>query len=245
MDGALQIRDLKFEATGRMILDGLTLDVSPGEVHALLGANGTGKSTLSHLVMGTEGHAPQGGSITLGGTDITKLAIHERAALGITLAWQEPVRFEGITVGQYLSLGRLGPRAASAMDPSECLSLAGLDPALYLDRMVDGCLSGGERKRIELASVLSLGPRVAVLDEPDSGIDMLSLERIESVISALKDSGAAVLLITHRVEVALMADTASLLCFGRIVCTGTPANVAEFYREKRCISCVNPVCVHV
>ncbi len=243
MDGALQIRGLKFEATGRIILDGLDLDVRPGEVHALLGANGTGKSTLSALVIGT--HAPTAGSITLGGTDITALAIHERAALGITLAWQEPVRFEGITVGQYLSLGKLGPRADSALDPSDCLSLAGLDPALYLDRMVDGCLSGGERKRIELASVLALGPSVAVLDEPDSGIDMLSLERVEGVIRAFKRSGAAVLLITHRVEVALMADAASLLCFGRIVCTGSPANVAEFYREKRCVSCTEPVCVHV
>ena len=89
--------------------------------------------------------------------------------LGITMAWQEPVRFEGIAVRDYLSL------KTGEADPSACLDLVGLAPALYLNRMVDKSLSGGERKRIELAGLLSLSPELAILDEPDSGIDMLSI----------------------------------------------------------------------
>lgn len=245
MENTLEIRGLSFETGARRILQDLSLSVAAGEVHALLGANGTGKSTLSYLIMGTQGYKPCSGDILLDGRDITPLELHERAALGVTLAWQEPVRFEGIRVADYLSLGRMTPRASVTLDPSRCLALAGLDPGQYMNRMVDRCLSGGERKRIELASVLALSPRLAVLDEPDSGIDMLSMDRVRRVIEAFKESGSAVLLITHRIEVALMADTASLLCLGRIVCSGTPAGVAEFYKTNQCTSCTRAECAHV
>jgi len=221
------------------ILAGLTLAIEPGEVHALLGTNGTGKSTLAGLIMGFEGHRPSAGKILFEDRIINELAIHERARLGITMAWQEPVRFEGISVTDYLSLGTATP------NPGACLELVGLTPSLYLSRLVDKSLSGGERKRIELASVLALRPRLAVLDEPDSGIDMLSIHDVINVISEFKKNGAAVLLITHREEIAKIADRASQICNGRIICSGTPGKVAEHYKARHCLSCNGVECHYV
>jgi len=221
------------------ILDGLSLIIEQGEVHALLGTNGTGKSTLAYLVMGCEGYMPSSGGILFGGRSLTGLKVHERARLGITMAWQEPVRFEGIAVGDYLSIGGRGE------GPDRCLELVGLNPGLYRDRMVDRSLSGGERKRIELASLLALTPRLAILDEPDSGIDMLSTNDIINVIAAFKAGGTAVLLITHREEIAAISDRASQLCNGRIVCSGTPAGVAEHYKARHCLTCNGRECHYV
>ncbi|MEJ2685191.1 MAG: ABC transporter ATP-binding protein [Candidatus Sulfobium sp.] len=235
----LEIRDLTFEAGDKKILDGFNMTIEPSEVHALLGTNGTGKSTLAYLVMGCGGYRPASGEIVFDGKVIDDLKIHERARLGITMAWQEPVRFEGISVKDYLALGNEGA------DPSSYLRMVGLHPDLYLRRMVDKALSGGERKRIELASVLGLKPRLAVLDEPDSGIDMLSTQDIVNVIKAFREKGASVLLITHREEIVVIADRASQICNGRIVCTGHPEEVAEYYKSRRCIVCDGEMCVYV
>jgi len=111
--------------------------------------------------------------------------------------------------------------------------------------MVDKCLSGGERKRIELASVLALHPKLAILDEPDSGIDMLSTQDIVNVISEFKKNGSSVLLITHREEIVLIADRASQICNGRIVCSGNPEKVAEYYKSRKCFVCDGEVCAYV
>jgi Fe-S cluster assembly ATP-binding protein len=232
----LDVNNVSYQADGRRIIDGLSLAIHTGEVHALIGANGTGKSTLAGLIMGCGGCRPSAGEIAFADSPINALAIHERAALGITMAWQEPVRFEGLSVREYLSLKN------REMDPALCLASVGLEPLLYLDRLVDKALSGGERKRIELASILALRPRLALLDEPDSGIDMLSTGDIIGVIEAMRKGGAAVLLITHREEIARMGDRASLLCNGRIICTGTPVAVADRYRERRCAICDGKEC---
>lgn len=237
--GLLEIRDLTFEAGGKKILDGFYMTVERSEVHALLGTNGTGKSTLAYVVMGCGGYRPAAGEIVFDGKVINDLKIHERAQLGITMAWQEPVRFEGITVKDYLTLKNGGT------DPSSCLRMVGLPPDLYLRRMVDKALSGGERKRIELASVLELNPRLAVLDEPDSGIDMLSTQDIVNVIKAFREKGASVLLITHREEIVVIADRASQICNGRIVCCGHPEEVAQYYKSRRCLVCDGEMCVYV
>jgi Fe-S cluster assembly ATP-binding protein len=221
------------------ILDGLSLDIEPSEVHALLGTNGTGKSTLAFVVMGCDGYAPDAGELLFDGTPLAGRKVHERARLGITMAWQEPVRFEGVTVRDYLSI-----RQGDA-DVDRSLGLAGLNPALYRDRMVDRSLSGGERKRIELASLLALRPRLAILDEPDSGIDMLSTQDIINVIAAFTQGGSAVLLITHREEIAAIAGRASQLCNGRIVCSGTPTKVAEHYKARHCLTCDGRECHYV
>jgi Fe-S cluster assembly ATP-binding protein len=238
----LEVRDLVYEANAQRrsrILDGLSLSVEADEVHALIGTNGTGKSTLASVIMGCEGYAPSSGDVLFGGRPLAGLRVHERAALGITMAWQEPARFEGISVKQYLSLR--GDRG----EPARYLQLVGLSAQRYGDRMVDRSLSGGERKRIELASLLALKPKLAVLDEPDSGIDMLSMQDIINVIGAFKQGGSAVLLITHREEVAMIADRASQLCGGRIICSGNPARVAEHYKARHCDICTGRECHYV
>lgn len=232
----LELHDICFAVSGREILSGLQLAVKAGEVHALLGTNGTGKSTLACLIMGCSGYRPASGEIIFAGTVLNDLKIHERARLGICMAWQEPARFEGLRVRDYLTLG------TAAEEPESALTLVGLEPPRYLDRMVDRSLSGGERKRIELASVLALRPKLAILDEPDSGIDMLSTDDILRVLKRLKDGGSAVLLITHRDEIAAAADEASQICGGRIICSGSPAAVAAVFKSRKCTFCDGEVC---
>jgi Fe-S cluster assembly ATP-binding protein len=235
-EGLLRVAGLRLELGGRTILDGLDLALGPGEIHALLGANGSGKSSLAFAVMGCEGYRPQAGAIEFGGRPVGDLPLHERARLGITLAWQEPARFEGITVGDYL---RIGARGA---DVEESLRRVGLDPRDYAGRAADRTLSGGERKRIELAAVLAMRPRLAILDEPTAGIDLLSLDALISVIEALKAAGSGVLLITHQAEVAAHADRASQLCAGRIVFRGDTASVLAHYRGRSCRRCDGETC---
>lgn len=235
----LLLKDIAFHAGGKRVLSGLNLAMERREVHALLGANGTGKTTLACLIMGCGGYRPLSGEIVFEGGSINSLGIHERAMLGITMAWQEPARFEGLSVRKYLTLKNRGS------DPAPYLEMVGLLPEAYLDRMTDKTLSGGERKRVELASILALNPKLAILDEPDSGIDMLSTGGIINVVNAFRDKGASVLLITHREEVALMADRASQLCGGRVVFSGEPGAVAEYFKARKCLKCDGEVCANV
>ncbi len=227
----LEIKDLTYRVKNKEIFSGFSLSVKPSEVHAILGINGSGKSTLAYIIMGCEGYLPTSGEILFKGNSINGLKLHERALLGITLAWQEPVRFEGISVRDYLTL------KDRKVDPSQYLEMVGLAPEIYLQRMMDRTLSGGERKRIELASIIALKPVLAILDEPDSGIDMLSLQDVINVINVLKKNGAAVLLITHREEITRIADSASQICGGKIISSGAPEEVSEFYKSKKCIIC--------
>jgi Fe-S cluster assembly ATP-binding protein len=220
---------------GKPILHDLNLHVLPGEIHAILGMNGTGKSTLASLIMGLSGFSPTSGNVVFQGEDITALSISGRAKRGITLAWQEPARFEGLTVKEYLELGNRGTPGCGP-PPVECLLMVGLPPDRYLQRTVDATLSGGERKRVELASVLSMNPRLSILDEPDSGIDALSLNHILDAVRTLAKNGASVLLITHQNEIAASADRASSLCGGSILRTGDPVAIGLFFRNH-CREC--------
>jgi Fe-S cluster assembly ATP-binding protein len=234
----LEVRNLVFKAGERVVIDHLSLTIEPAKVHALLGTNGTGKSTLAAMVMGCDGYRPTEGEIVFDGRVINDLKIHERARLGISMTWQEPVRFEGLGVAEYLTLNEPGG------DVAGYLRMVGLEPSLYINRKVDKSLSGGERKRIELASVLALRSRLAILDEPDSGIDMLSIGEIVNVINLFKENGSAVLLITHREEMVLMADRAMQICGGRIICSGKPVQVAANYKQRKCMVCDGRVCGH-
>jgi len=235
----IEIEGLTFHAGDKKILDDFSMTIESSEVHALLGTNGTGKSTLAYLVMGCEGYRPTSGEIVFEGKVINDLKIHERAKLGITMSWQEPVRFEGISVRDYLTLNN------KDLDPTHYIEMVGLHSELYLHRMVDKSLSGGERKRIELASILALHPKLAILDEPDSGIDMLSTQDIVNVINAFKEHGSSVLLITHREEIVIIADKASQICNGKVICSGNPAKVAEYYKSRKCLICNREVCAYV
>jgi Fe-S cluster assembly ATP-binding protein len=231
----LQLQNLGLILNGKQILKGLNLETRPGEIHSILGANGTGKSTLASVILGLSGYREIDGRILFHDKDVTELPVSERARLGITMAWQEPARFEGLSVAEYLSLGQRYAGDSSA-SPRECLIKVGLVPENFLARSVDTTLSGGERKRIELASVLAMKPKLAILDEPDSGIDALSIDYVVEVIKTFSRNGTTVLLITHHEEVAEIADRASSLCGGTIMKTGDPVAVARFFRNH-CQEC--------
>jgi Fe-S cluster assembly ATP-binding protein len=231
----LRLTDVELVVGERKILHDVNLHIKEGEVRSILGMNGTGKSSLASLIMGLSGYHPTAGTIQFFGEDITELPISERAKRGITLAWQEPARFEGLTVAEYLQIARRSARNGN-LDARECLKKVGLQPESYLGRAVDSTLSGGERRRVELASVLAMKPKLAILDEPDSGIDPLSIENVVDVIRTFSRTGTAVLLITHHEDVAEVADRASSLCGGTILKTGEPTAIARFYRNH-CQEC--------
>lgn len=157
--------------------------------------------------------------------------------MGITLAWQEPARFEGLTVKDYISVG-MKEKNPALIEESLCHVL--LEPKDYLERKADKTLSGGERKRIELAAVFAMKPKLAILDEPDSGIDILALDNIVKIINELKKQGTTVLLITHREEVSEIADKTSLMCTGFIVKEGRSKEVSKYFKEK-CAPCLTKV----
>ncbi len=222
----LQVTDLHVKRDEREILRGVDLAVEPGAVHAVLGLNGSGKSTLAYTLMGSAGYAPASGRILFDGEDIGGLSISERARRGLTLAWQEPARFEGLTVARYLGLSM---RQVDKQRIREALRAVALDPEAYLERHVDEALSGGERKRVELAAVYAMQPKLAILDEPDSGIDIMSLDDIARLIHRMASEGTTILVISHRDEVVRIASSASLICEGRMQTTGDPRHVCDRY----------------
>jgi len=228
----LQIENLSLRREGRDILRGVNLTVQAGQIHVLLGLNGSGKSSLAYVVMGCESYTPDSGQILFDGRDLAGLSITERARMGITLAWQEPARFEGLPVGKYIGVGVREDQTNERERVMAALEAVALPPKVYGFRAADQTLSGGERKRVELAAVYAMRPRLAILDEPDSGIDVLSLGDIERLIRRLADEGSAVLLITHRDELVTMADVASLMCFGSILFTGDPAEARRYYAGR-------------
>lgn len=229
MNTLLELKNIHYSVEEKEILKGINLKTKSGEIVSIIGVNGTGKTTLAAVIMGLNGYKPDKGSIIFNGRDITNLSTTERAKLGITLAWQIPASFEGITVREYLSISK-------DADPERYIKIVGLNPNFYLDRTVDENLSGGERKRIELASVLSMKPKLVILDEPDSGIDMASINAIKRVIRNLRKEGSSIILITHSEPMAKIGDKLALLCDEKIIKEGSPKEVTEFFR-KYCEEC--------
>jgi len=206
--GVLELRNVSLTLGGKPILNDLTVDFWEGHIHALIGPNGAGKSTLASTIMGLPGYTHHEGDILLDGESIKALTVDERARRGITLAWQEPARFEGLKVDRFIAAGAKDKSAAAVR---EALTRVGLDPDRYAKRAVDRTLSGGERKRIELASILAMRPRIVLMDEPDSGIDVEALNRIFDALSGFKERGATVIMITHSQEVLRHAEHAFLM----------------------------------
>ena len=237
MNKMLTIKNLVLERDGRKILHGVDLEVNAGEIHAIIGPNGSGNSTLAYVLMGCSGYEPTNGKLTFNKTDITNASVTTRAKSGITLSWQEPARFEGISVRDYLSLGKKNDVTSpeNIKDMRAALELVNLNPGRYLDRAIDQKLSGGERKRIDLASIITLKPKLAILDEPDSGIDFVSLDDLLDVLIKLKEN-TTIILITHREEVLEISDRATLLCNGYVVKGGSPPVVKKYFRDV-CMAC--------
>ncbi|ACL70560.1 ATP-binding cassette domain-containing protein [Halothermothrix orenii] len=216
----------------KQVLRGLNLSFEKGKAYGIIGQNGAGKSSIAYLLMGLERYKPDKGKIIFGGEDITPLSVYERAKRGITLAWQEPARFEGLSIKDFLTLGN----RYSHEEAGEYLKLVGLDPERYLNREIDDSLSGGERKRVEMASVLMVKPEVVILDEPDSGIDIGSYEKVVQVVDHLKKNGSIVVVITHNNIMLKSMDYAYLICNGVAYREGAPGDIQEFYEDK-CDSC--------
>ncbi len=226
----LEVKCLKLTLNGKPIINGLNLEVKEAKIHGLLGMNGAGKTSLANLIMGIS--YPDEGSIIFEERDVTRCTISERARMGLTLAWQEPARFEGLSIREYLRLNK----KLSLSEVENYLWTVGLPPGEYLDRAVDANLSGGERKRVELASVLAMKPKVAILDEPDSGIDVVSLPHIMNGITEMSKQGSAVLLITHSEEAVEVADEVSIICAGKIINSGPPKEMCRWFKNN-CQTC--------
>ena len=229
----LEVKDLRYTAGDTQILRGMNLHVDKGSIHAVVGPNGAGKSTLAYSIMGLPDYTPDAGSIVFDGKQIDDLSPNERARRGISLAWQEPARFEGISVRDFLSIGTPD---ADEEHLREAIESVALDPDSYLDRYVNEDLSGGERKRIEVASLVAMDPKLMILDEPDSGIDVEALNAIFDLLSNLQDSGTTVMLVTHSDEVLAQANRATLMCCGKSVDEGDSDEIARYF-EQRCIPC--------
>ncbi len=228
----LCLRDIEYSRDGRRILRPINMRFREGMSYSILGPNGAGKSTIARIVMGEL--KPTSGQILLDGEDITGLSVTERAKLGISMAWQEPARYEGITVQEYLTLG--GKLRTNKDELQEVLELVGMPYELYAHRFVDKSLSGGERKRVELASLLLLKPRYAILDEPDSGLDITAGKLIELILNRFRKCGTTVILITHHEGIALKTEFAYFVCSGRIIRRGFSREVVDYYR-KTCRRC--------
>ena len=231
----LDVAKLQLTLNGKPIINDFSLHVESGEIHGILGENGTGKTTVANLIMGTNSYRPTAGEMTFEGEDITRLSVSQRAQKGITLAWQEPARVEGLTVRDYL---HLSSRNGSGEQLARYLMMVGLEPAQYMDRDIDATLSGGERKRIELASVLAMRPKLAILDEPDSGIDIVALPLLLNGIIEMNKQGASVLLITHSERVTEISHRVSILCAGTIIRTGPPSESSQWFKNN-CQTCLH------
>jgi Fe-S cluster assembly ATP-binding protein len=231
--GILEISKLSLSLNGKKILRNVTMDIWKGHIHAIVGPNGAGKSTLASAIMGLEGYRDIQGTITFNGKSLNDRSIDERARLGITFGWQEPARYEGLLVRDFLGASA---KHADEHSLSSCLSRVGLNPLEYLDRAVDKTLSGGERKKVELASILAMDPALIMLDEPDSGIDVATLEKMFEVIQELKNKGTTIVLITHSLAVLRQADHAFLMCHGEILEKAVAEKIIPYF-EQNCIPC--------
>jgi len=229
----LCLRNVEYANDGRKILHSINMTFRDDITYSILGPNGAGKSTIARILIGEL--KPTSGQVLLDEEDITGLSVTERAKLGISMVWQEPARYEGITVRDYLILG--GKLKIAEDEIREALELVGLPYELYARRFVDKSLSGGERKRIELASLLLLKPRYAILDEPDSGLDITAEELIERILDHFQRCDTTVILITHHEEIAAKTDFSYFICAGRLLKKGFSREVVDYYRRTcgRCL----------
>ena len=227
----LEIDNLHVTVDGKEILKGITLSVPAGEVHAVMGPNGSGKSTLSYTLAGREGYDITGGRIFYQGEDLTRLLPEERAAKGMFLALQYPVEIPGVVTLTFLKTALNAQRRArgeSELDAMRVLRLvrekaAALKiPEDMLKRPLNAGFSGGEKKRMEILQMALFEPRLAILDETDSGLDIDALKLVAEGVNALRDPSRAMLVITHyqRLLSYIVPDRVHVLAGGRVVKSG-------------------------
>lgn len=242
----IEIKDLKAnivtDTEEKEILKGLNLTINPGEVHAIMGPNGSGKSTLSKILAGHPSYEVTGGSITFDGQDLTELEPDERANAGVFLAFQYPVEIPGVNNLNFLRMAynsKMKYLEKEEMDPldfddfiEEKIKVLEMKPD-FLDRNLNEGFSGGEKKKNEILQLLVLDPKLAILDETDSGLDIDALKIVSHGINEYKNAGNAVLLITHyqRLLDYVQPDYVHVLADGQIVKSGDKSLALELEKE--------------
>ena len=222
----LELKNISFEVEAEKDTKGILKDISlkldDNKFIAITGPNGGGKSTLAKVIAGIE--KPTSGRILLDGEDITDLGITQRAKLGISYAFQQPVRFKGVTVLDLLRLA--AGRRISAMGACEYLSEVGLCARDYINREVNASLSGGELKRIEIATIIARGTKLSVFDEPEAGIDLWSFQNLIKVFEKLHEEiHGSIMIISHQERILKIADEIVVIADGRIAGHGSGAKI--------------------
>jgi Fe-S cluster assembly ATP-binding protein len=227
----LKIENLHAQVEGKEILRGLSLDIAAGEVHAIMGPNGSGKSTLGHVLAGRPGYEVTAGSVSFNGEDLLALDTEERARAGLFLAFQYPVEIPGVSNMEFLKAavdavreqrGEPALDAVSFMKRAREASKAANLPADFLKRGVNEGFSGGEKKRNELIQMMLLEPKLCLLDETDSGLDIDALQVVAQGVNAMRSADRAFVLVTHyqRLLDFVEPDHVHVLAEGRIVRSG-------------------------
>ena len=229
----LEVRNLVFHpldnGVEKSIIEDISFAVPDGEMLVITGPNGGGKSTMAKLLMGIE--KPDGGQIILDGQDITEFPIAERAKAGIGFAFQQPPRFKGMTVERFLNLA-----AGEKLSEDTCcnlLSRVGLCAKEYLRREIDATLSGGEMKRLEIASVLAKPHKLCIFDEPEAGIDLWSFSMLVKQFEQLhKEKKETLILISHQERIIRMADRIMVIRDGKVAALDTKEEVYPMLMES-------------
>ena len=238
----LELQNLSFHVEGngssqKEIIKNISLTIDDHKFVAITGPNGGGKSTLAKLIMGIE--KPTGGKIIWNGLDITDMSISERAKAGISFAFQQPVRFKGIKVKDLIALA--AGDQINASGACDYLSKVGLYARDYINRDVDASLSGGELKRIEIATIIARNTALSVFDEPEAGIDLWSFNNLIKVFEELHEQEKSLIIISHQERILNIADEIIVIADGSLKSQGTKAEIlpellngtgsCKFYQE--------------
>ena len=232
----IELKDICFTRDGKKILNHINITLEDDKFYVITGPNGSGKSTLAKIIMGIQ--KPDAGQILFHGEDITHKRIDERAKMGIGFAFQQPVVFKGITVYDLLKMAT--QKDIDKKDACSILSKVGLCAMSYVDREINRSLSGGELKRIEIASVMARHPEVAIFDEPEAGIDLWSFQNLNNIFKDLeKNNQGITIVISHQERILQIADEIILLNDGIVVKKGNINDVVDLIDNKKCCKQVN------
>jgi len=238
----LEIKNLKAQIEDKTILNGVNLKVNKGEVHAIMGPNGSGKSTLSSVIAGNEDYEVSSGSITYEGDDLLEMAPEERSHRGVFLSFQYPVEIPGLSVSNFIKTAINEKRKAFGQENisakellqlfKEKCELLNIDKG-YLSRSLNEGFSGGEKKRNEIFQMAMMEPKLSILDETDSGLDIDALKIVANGVNSLKSSSNSIILITHyqRLLNYIVPDFVHILKDGKIVMSGDKSLAQKLEKE--------------
>lgn len=230
----LELKNICFTRDNKKILDNISLKLDINKFVVITGPNGSGKSTLAKIIMGIE--KQDEGKIIFEGKDISKLSIDERAKIGIGFAFQQPVRFKGITVYDLLKLS--AGKKINKMEACNILSKVGLCAKEYVDREVNNSLSGGELKRIEIASVAVRNSKLTIFDEPEAGIDLWSFQNLIKIFEEMREKiKGTTLIISHQERILNIADQIVLMNSGKIERIGNRKDLMQIVLEDKSKCC--------